>query len=175
MCARTGSFFKVSTHRAAAPPRRGVPVNREKAKMIRGVFVVMAVVVIGSVATTYWFGLRVLRIYDRAALHRKAISETQSLLSTLKDAETGQRGFLLTGDEQYLGPYNVARVRLPDELTNLRRLADVDVATRDVDTIEKLAEARLEEAAKTIETRRRDGINAAMEIVRRGEGKQTMD
>jgi PAS domain S-box-containing protein len=143
--------------------------------MIRGVFVVMAVVVIGSVATTYWFGLRVLRIYDRAALHRKAISETQSLLSTLKDAETGQRGFLLTGDEQYLGPYNVARVRLPDELTNLRRLADVDVATRDVDTIEKLAEARLEEAAKTIETRRRDGINAAMEIVRRGEGKQTMD
>src|SRR5215831_17151927 len=108
MRARTGSFFKASTHQAGAPaaPERG-SVNREKAKLVGGVFVVMAVVVIGSVATTYWFGLRVLRIYDRAALHRKAISETQSLLSTLKDAETGQRGFLLTGDEQYLGPYNV--------------------------------------------------------------------
>src|SRR5262249_26054701 len=151
-----GSFFRVSRQRTGTSPGTArVPVNREKAKLVSGVFVVMAVVVIGSVATTYWFGLRVLRIYDRAALHRKAISETQSLLSTLKDAETGQRGFLLTGDEQYLDPYNVARVRLPDELANLRRLAEVGVVTSDVDTIEKLAQARLEEAAKTIETRRR--------------------
>ena len=42
-----------------------------------------------------------------------------TLLSTLKDAETGQRGYLLTGDASYLGPYDAARSRLDQDFTEL--------------------------------------------------------
>src|SRR5260221_1236143 len=39
------------------------------------------------------------------------ISEVNSVLSTLTEAETGQRGFLLTGDTAFLRPYNGANER----------------------------------------------------------------
>src|SRR5262249_11176547 len=42
--------------------------------------------------------------------------QLEMLLSTLKDAESGQRGYLVTGDESYLQPYHAARARLPAEL-----------------------------------------------------------
>src|SRR5687768_16601926 len=38
----------------------------------------------------------------------EVIEQTQGLLSSVKDAETGQRGFLITGDEGYLEPYSAA-------------------------------------------------------------------
>ena len=41
---------------------------------------------------------------------------TETLLSTLKDAETGERGFLLTNDPDYLQPYDAARARLDGDL-----------------------------------------------------------
>ncbi len=43
------------------------------------------------------------------------LGRLEGLLSTLKDAETGQRGFLLTGEESYLAPYTDAKDAIPDE------------------------------------------------------------
>lgn len=54
---------------------------------------------------------------------RQLQEHTENLLSTMKDAETGQRGFLLTGDDQYLAPYNVAVTAAPKELSQLRALS----------------------------------------------------
>ena len=163
-------------HRGAATSgQKGVQADRGISKPVGGIFVVMAIIVIGSVVTTYLFGLRVLKIYDRAALHRKAISESQILLSTMKDAETAQRGFLLTGDEQYLGPYDAALHRLPQEMSNLRQLAGVGIAPRDLDAIEKIGRAKLDELAETVTARQQRGLDAALAIVHGGEGKETMD
>jgi len=52
----------------------------------------------------------------------KVREQLQVLVSTLKDAETSQRGFLLTGTESYLSPYNQARAALPGEIAKLRAL-----------------------------------------------------
>ena len=63
------------------------------------------------------------------------LNALESTLSMVKDAETGQRGFLLTGDEEYLAPYNDAsagldgslarlRTQWPDELGAIDRRAD---------------------------------------------------
>ena len=72
----------------------------------------MALVVILSAIGTYWAGLRLIRLRALAAPHRDVIVQAERLLSALEDAETGQRGFVITGDGRYLDPYESARSRL---------------------------------------------------------------
>ena len=48
------------------------------------------------------------------------IQDVDAMLSTLKDAETGQRGYLLTDDERFLGPYNSAVEQLGGYLNRLK-------------------------------------------------------
>ena len=53
----------------------------------------------------------------------RELRQVDDVLSTVKDAETGQRGFLLTGAERYLEPYTAAKARLPSALQRLRQTA----------------------------------------------------
>jgi len=82
-------------------------------RIVTGVFAITAAVVVASTLLTYWFGNRVLHAHAREQERRETISQLDQLVSTLKDAETGQRGFLITGDERYLQPYRDAVARLP--------------------------------------------------------------
>jgi CHASE3 domain sensor protein len=50
------------------------------------------------------------------------LAKLEELLTTLVDAETGGRGFFLSGEEFYLEPFNKASVRLPNQLADLRGL-----------------------------------------------------
>src|SRR3569832_1995581 len=52
----------------------------------------------------------------------EVINSLETLLSTAKDAETKQRGYLLTGRDEYLKPYNDANNRLDDEVATVRKL-----------------------------------------------------
>ena len=54
----------------------------------------------------------------------QALSAAQEVLSLIHDARASQRGYLLTGDAQYLEPYEAASGRLDDELARLRRLTE---------------------------------------------------
>lgn len=70
----------------------------------------------------------------------------RQLMSALQDAETGQRGYLLSGDESFLEPYTSAKLRIPDLLKNLRDLASehpVDVQKQRLDTVEPLLNSKL--------------------------------
>src|SRR5690242_9083060 len=52
----------------------------------------------------------------------QAINQVERIMGSAKDAETGNRGFLITGDDQYLEPYTAARRDLPAELDHLQEL-----------------------------------------------------
>ena len=61
------------------------------------------------------------------------------LISRMKDAETGQRGFLLTGEETFLEPYNGARSEVMELIANTQMLTrDNDTQQRDFPFLEKL-------------------------------------
>src|ERR1700722_20736923 len=61
----------------------------------------------------------------RRVTHTLEVTEQlQALLSTLQDAETGQRGFLLTGHEDYLVPFTNAKAALAGEFKRAHRLID---------------------------------------------------
>src|ERR1039458_9587986 len=50
------------------------------------------------------------------------IASLEQLISSLKDAETGDRGFIITGDERFLEPYNIAVGEIPQQIARLKRL-----------------------------------------------------
>lgn len=99
-----------------------------------------------------------------------------SLLSELTDAETGQRGFVITGDETYLEPHSRAVAQISTTTKDLRDLTTDEPAQRQrLDDLEPLVTAKLAELDRTIALRKSSGFDAAEKYVAAGEGKQTMD
>jgi signal transduction histidine kinase len=104
------------------------------------------------------------------------IDRTRATLSDLKDAETGQRGFILTGDEAYLAPYTAALTALAADTSALRLLtADNSVEQRRLDELAPLVTARLAELDYSIDLRRTQGLPAAVARLSTDRGKQIMD
>ena len=86
---------------------------------LRMVFLIMAIVLVTSVLVTFQMGRMVLRANEAVIKRRVVIDGLDDVLSTVKDAETGQRGYLLTGDVQYLQPFNEAKVRIHQEIDDV--------------------------------------------------------
>jgi CheY-like chemotaxis protein/signal transduction histidine kinase/CHASE3 domain sensor protein len=98
------------------------------------------------------------------------------LLSAMKDAETGERGFTLTGEERYLEPYNNAKDKPDAELRELRALtADSASQQARLDGIEAAYREKLVDIERTIDLRRTGDAAAALAAVRTGQGKALMD
>jgi PAS domain S-box-containing protein len=105
-----------------------------------------------------------------------AQSVAETVLSTLKDAETGQRGYLLTGDPAYLKPYEAARARLDVDLARVGGASLEDpVRDRRISHIRELAGAKLRELAGTVALADSGHAAAAIDRLRTNVGKQEMD
>ncbi|MHA6718446.1 response regulator [Sphingomonas sp. RS6] len=124
-----------------------------------------------------YHNVRELRESDAAIRHSHTVLiALDELLSTVQDAETGQRGYLLTGAPRYLAPYESAVAALPARLGELRTLtADNPVQQSSVDQLNRQVDAKLAELRETIELRRSRGLEAALAIVATDRGKNSMD
>src|SRR5271168_3023079 len=100
------------------------------------------------------------------------IQRIDGLLSSVKAAETGQRGYLLTD----LEPYNNARADIPGELQELRRLTANNPRQQELlSQIQRFAEQKLGELQETIVLKRAGNAQGALAIVLTDRGKLTMD
>ena len=98
------------------------------------------------------------------------------LLSTMEDAETGQRGYLLTGDDGYLQPYRSALSKQSLARQDLRQLtADNSGQQARVGKLDRLVETKLSGLSRIIALYRTEGRDAALVAVGTGEGKRVMD
>ena len=109
----------------------------------------------------------------------KAVADKQfaydRLLDLLKDAETGQRGYVITGDDAFLAPYESGAAAVPGALRGLRPLAEDPDELAAVDEIGRVAQHKLDELAETIRLRREHGFGTAAAIVANRSGKADMD
>ncbi|HEX3848328.1 MAG TPA: response regulator [Steroidobacteraceae bacterium] len=106
----------------------------------------------------------------------QVLGQLEGSLSTLKDAETGQRGYLLTGEDAYLAPYLDAKATLPAEFKALHELtAGRTEQARRLDIVEGLAHQKMDELENTVALRRAGKIDAALALVRTDRGKTLMD
>ncbi|KMO40813.1 histidine kinase [Methylobacterium variabile] len=107
-----------------------------------------------------------------AARQNAVVAQSEHVLSTIKDLETGMRGYALTGVEEYLEPYQAALERIDGELADLARL-EQDEAARDRLAAQVSAERAF--AARVVAARRTGDLSAATALVLTGEGKRTTD
>jgi len=98
------------------------------------------------------------------------------ILTDLIDAETGQRGYLLTGRDEYLQPYEATKAHLTESLTLLRsRALETPEISRDAKKIDELAAAKMHELTRTIEIYRAGNRDEAISLVQTDQGKKAMD
>ena len=105
----------------------------------------------------------------------QVLTSLENFLSTLKDAETGQRGYLITGSEDYLQPYNAAIPVIDQKIAQLRKLtADNPSQQRRLDSVESLTQKRIARLKEVIEIRRTQGPAGVSQAVVSGGGKGTI-
>jgi signal transduction histidine kinase/CHASE3 domain sensor protein/CheY-like chemotaxis protein len=123
--------------------------------------------------------LIVKKFREDAALtaHTQAvIGGLEALFATTVDAESAQRGFLITGEESYLRQFAQYRSNVEAELHHLRGLtADNPLQHGRIAALEPLIEKRLATAADVIATREREGFEAAQRRIVEGRGKTLQD
>jgi CheY-like chemotaxis protein/CHASE3 domain sensor protein len=142
--------------------------------LIGFVIAIVAVVLIGAVS---FRSLQGATAASDSVTHTLELTEhLQRVLSRIKDAETGQRGFLLTGNDSYLAPYNDAQAALPAELKSLKSLVSGDAQQqRRFDMLEQLTGEKMEELDQTISMRRSGDAAGALSVVASNRGKTAMD
>ena len=146
-----------------------------KIKIISGFFLSIAAMLLITVSS--------LSSADKLATNTKWVSHTyevlivlEQVLSQLKDTETGQRGYLVTGKKSYLAPYYTGKIDAIKSLDKLQKLtSDNSVQQERIKKIRPLIKAKFDELAETIELRRVEGFDAALAVVLSDKGKVVMD
>src|SRR5579864_2132650 len=106
----------------------------------------------------------------------QVLEQLESILSLVKDAETGQRGFLLTGEDPYLEPNINAKAQLPEAFRKARQLVGEDqVQQQRLQALELAVNGKLSELDRIIALRRKGDVAAALAAVRTDRGQTTMD
>ena len=134
----------------------------------------LLLLLMAGVSYEHWTHYR--RANHHAAQAEDLLEAVERLLTTLLDAETGQRGFLLPGDECYLEPYTHAIQSVDSQVLQLTHaLAPFQGEGDEGTPLPRLMEHKLAELRETIALSRTHGLSAALEVVRTGQGKRAMD
>jgi CHASE3 domain sensor protein len=156
--------------------RKFLELNMSQRSKLAAIITTTGAVMIASLLLILFIGRAAINGNADLVRYHTVIGGLQETLSTLKDAETGQRGYLLTGEDKYLAPYDQAIVSIHREFETLQaearggELSEQDVARLGQLTTQKLAELR-----QTITLRRNQGLPAALAVVQTDFGRNTMN
>jgi PAS domain S-box-containing protein len=159
---------------------RGKPVTIPIRNVLAAAFLIVLALLVLAIAVS----LREARRFEatsRQALQANAhLLELERTLSAVRDAETGQRGYLITGDTTYLEPFQSGMAEVGMHLTELGRMAaqaadSSALKLEELLQMQHLVDAKRRELEHTLELNRQQGPAAAMAIVRGNTGRAVMD
>ncbi|HXG67215.1 MAG TPA: PAS domain S-box protein [Blastocatellia bacterium] len=140
-----------------------------------GLIVALLILIIGAVISYR----EAHELMSREATVRKtyeAIAHLEETLTTVDDAETSQRGYIITGQEEYLEPYRQALAKIPSRFDRLGSLiADSENQRANFALLKEAIDARLAVIEETIRLRREKGFAAAQAMVLSGVGRRRME
>src|SRR5580692_6928350 len=106
----------------------------------------------------------------------QVLEKLDAVLANMLDIETGERGYIITGEGSYLEPYKEALDRVHQNLKDVRELTvDNSVQRRALDRLEPIISEKLGTAQDQIEIRTQVGLVSGVESVRAGLGKKFMN
>jgi PAS domain S-box-containing protein len=137
--------------------------------------VAFALLILDAAVSTY--NIQALTANDRAVGQSREISRTLAdLVAAVADAETGQRGYLLTDDKAYLAPFRAAEVAAPERLDQLRGLTTGNpFYDPRLGRLAGLVDEKFNEMQKTLDLHKAGGLGAALVEIRTDRGKKMMD
>ena len=116
------------------------------------------------------------RTADQVEHTHEVLEVLTNILGDPKDAETGQRGYVITREDRYLEPYNAALANVQAKIADVRELTIDNLAqTRRIDALLPLVDDKFAELLETIDLRRNETFEAARDVVLTDAGKSIMD
>lgn len=116
------------------------------------------------------------RASDSRAQARQIIIDIHEVASLLKDLETAQRGFILTGKDKYLEPYRHAKPLIGKHLKELEAMsASHEQIQKSFSLLKQLIDLRISDIEEGIEIRRKRGFEPAVHLILTNKGKNYMD
>ncbi len=156
---------------------RPMPVRRSVQRLMLNAAFAVSLAILAVAGLQSALNLRAVAAADQWETHTHfVLQEFERLLATLQETETGQRGYLLTGEEKYLGPYQAALGLIQTNLMGLKQLTvDNAAQQRRLDAIQALSAQKLAELKQAIDLRRSQGLAAALVVVTTDQGENLMD
>ena len=147
--------------------------------VIRSTFAFLVVgflALLGIVGMTFWLGERAQVYFDQAIEARDTRGAAVDLRSALQSAESSQRGFMVTGNEIYLAPYDTAKTQAQRQLETLKReLAPYPESDVAVQRLGSIVTDKFGEMDETITLKRARHDDEALALFRSNKGKALMD
>jgi len=104
------------------------------------------------------------------------LGQLENVSSLMKDGQRGERGYIITGEERFLEPYNASLDKIRETLKEIQKMmVDNPRQQQSLSALEPLIENELTELKKVIDIRREKGFEAAVQEVKTGLGKKAMD
>ncbi|UUR07878.1 response regulator [Sphingomonas glaciei] len=153
----------------------GASAARSNLSTLVGVIAALAFFLVTG-AVTYLNIQAVRAETDRVTSTHEVITSLGDLLSAMQDAETGQRGFLLTGENSFLQPYRDAEARSADSLQTLDRLTrDEPEQQANLRSLRPQVAAKFAGLARSIAVRQREGLASTLATIDSDRDKAEMD
>lgn len=139
-------------------------------------FFAIAALLVLSICLIYWMERGTDQKRGQVAARERTIDRLNVVLSTLKDAETGQRGYLLTLSQSYLEPFDSAQDRIKEDLRQMTgSLVAEQEESPNFSELINLIPQKLDELNRTVDLARQGHMDQALAIVRADQGKNLMD
>jgi signal transduction histidine kinase len=150
--------------------------NRFVVQSTFGFLLVGFLALFGIVGMTFWLGERAQVYFDEVIEARDTRASAVELRNAVQTAESSQRGFVLTGNEIYLAPYDVAKTLAQRQLDTLKRILEpYEQSEILVQRLTTIISEKFDEMDQTIALKRARRDAEAMAIVRTNRGKALTD
>jgi PAS domain S-box-containing protein len=142
-----------------------------------GVAFALGLVLLAAVGGSAYVSMQHLLEANRWVVHTHEVQKKlDDVLAAHLDAETGQRGFIITGDDRYLEPYNAGIRRIQQDIDTLVSLTGDNASQQEsLRQVRKLSDVKLAELRETIRLRRESGLKGALQVLLTDRGKKIMD
>jgi signal transduction histidine kinase/CHASE3 domain sensor protein/CheY-like chemotaxis protein len=150
--------------------------NLRIATKIFSAFTIMLIVILAAITISYKNSNKIIDSTDMIIHNHTILRDLANIETDLINLETGQRGFVITGETKYLQPYTKSLKIVQDNIDNLRKLTINNKSqTKRIDLINELVDLKLKQLNKAILLRSEEnGFEKAKKVISTDEGKKIM-